>query len=205
MIVSKLEKVLQFLKEQDIRIDYLIPDNLKCVMCSKIFVSCVESSCGCRFCSKCIGKLRKSGMLHCPGPSTGCPEELLSSVRIIHVDISVELSRIFINCPKSMCSSECSLENIKEHIQACGKQRVRCPFYKIGCNKRWVLRDNLANHLSWHSEIRNDLLLSSMGTGGKVTSGSEECVGNILIEINKIKKNLMKVDYLNQVLIYLFR
>ena len=84
-------------------------------------------------------------------------------------------------------------------MEKCGRQRMKCPFRRMGCKKKWIVRDRMRYHLFWHKENRNDLWMSNTTTTAKDVSDFECCVGNILVEIAKIRSSLNKIDTLNQV------
>ena len=96
-----------------------------CLDCKMIMLEANQTSCGCRFCEKCI-----SNQVKCPS----CLEYPISLYR--DVSIIREIFNLEVKCFNSGCAKEMKFRDLSQHLIECEykKETIKCPLYDFGCN-----------------------------------------------------------------------
>jgi len=134
------------LKYRENKYPFILNDSIKCIYCSQILISAYQTSCGCRYCKKCLDEHRGKSTTKC---LCGESENLEQSMPDNAVNREIANMKVSCLCKSAGCKYEDSLKNMYNHQEECEFQSVACP----EC-KKLVTKSLLDAHLEKNCPMR---------------------------------------------------
>jgi len=172
-IMSKItnetfENMWNMLKENEFQIDSPIKSEIICTSCEHILIKPVNVPCGCRYCYNCIQTYLNGKEKFCLGLTGYCENELLNLNENVFFDqvANIKISGIVVKCPHEFCEFTTRLGNMANHVRACDKQPMICPYFSIGCKENKVDADKMKQHFKEENYCHSRLLADSLNNYG---------------------------------------
>ncbi|XP_019618666.1 PREDICTED: TNF receptor-associated factor 3-like isoform X2 [Branchiostoma belcheri] len=135
------------------KLQYVFPleDRYKCPICNNVLDAPRQTSCGHRFCDRCLQQAFRKGTAHCP-----IDQEVLSADEVFRDRCAEkEILQLVVYCPNKEvgCKEQLPRKELESHLQECAYTRVECVHKDQGCD---VLspRHQLAEHLEKECNFR---------------------------------------------------
>ncbi|XP_035671213.1 TNF receptor-associated factor 3-like [Branchiostoma floridae] len=135
----------------DLQYVFPLDDRYKCPICSSVLDAPRQTSCGHRFCDRCLQQAFRKGDAHCP-----IDKEVLSANEVFRDRCAEkEILQLVIYCPNREfgCKEQLPLKELESHLQECKYTRVECIHKDQGCDALFP-RHQLAQHLEKECNFR---------------------------------------------------
>ncbi|CAH1262956.1 TRAF3 [Branchiostoma lanceolatum] len=147
----KRKRERYYIMYTDLQYVFPLEDRYKCPICSNALDAPRQTSCGHRFCDRCLQQAFRKGTARCP-----VDKEVLSADEVFRDRCAErEILQLVVYCPnkEAGCKEQLPLKELESHLQECKYTRVECVHKGQGCDVLFP-RHQLAEHLEKECNFR---------------------------------------------------